>query len=282
MKEHRTPKQIQHQYEVEKELGNRLRRANQQERVHLYTAVYDEFYQRVPHQSQVTRKSDNRAQAAAASTQVKLLRPFLNADKTFLEVGAGDCAVSLEVAKFAKHVYAVEASTVISAADETPANFELIITDGSSIDVPPNSVDVAYSNQVMEHLHPEDAEIQLQAIYNALKPNGIYICITPNGLFGPHDISKTFDDIARGLHLKEYTPDGIMTLFKSTGFTHFSTFFGAKGHYLRMPYLFAKPIEWVSKLLPHKWRKKLAAWRVTWTVLYLLPSGINNRLIAKK
>lgn len=57
----------------------------------------------------------------------------------------------------------------------------------------------------MEHLHPDDAYEQLQEIYNALIPGGIYICITPNRLSGPHDVSQYFDSIATGFHPKEYT-----------------------------------------------------------------------------
>ena len=57
----------------------------------------------------------------------------------------------------------------------------------------------------MEHLHPDDALEQLQNIYSALVPGGIYLCITPNRLSGPQDVSRDFDMVATGFHLKEYT-----------------------------------------------------------------------------
>ena len=41
-----------------------------------------------------------------------------------------------------------------------------------------NSIDLAYSRNVMKHL--EDAEIAFSEIYKALKPNGRYIFLTPN------------------------------------------------------------------------------------------------------
>jgi hypothetical protein len=77
---------------------------------------------------------------------------------------------------------------------------------------------VAFSNQLMEHLHPDDALQQLRNIYDALAPGGTYICLTPNGLTGPHDISRYFDPVASGFHLKEYTCGELMALFKRVGF----------------------------------------------------------------
>ena len=65
---------------------------------------------------------------------------------------------------------------------DTTTNFELIISDGISIPVPAGSIDFAYSNQLMEHLHPDDAESQLENVFTALRPGGAYLCITPNRL----------------------------------------------------------------------------------------------------
>jgi hypothetical protein len=64
---------------------------------------------------------------------------------------------------------------------------------------------VAYSYQLMEHLHPGDALEQLVNIYQALKRDSVYCCVTPNRISGPHDISVYFDTVAQGLHLKEYS-----------------------------------------------------------------------------
>jgi hypothetical protein len=43
-----------------------------------------------------------------------------------------------------------------------PVGFQLLISDGSSIPVPHHSVDLAYSNQLMKHLHTADARAQLK------------------------------------------------------------------------------------------------------------------------
>ena len=70
----------------------------------------------------------------------------------------------------------------------------------------------------MEHLHPEDAEAQLRAVAAALAPSGVYVCITPNALSGPHDISKHFDPVPTGLHLREYTNAELRRLMRAAGF----------------------------------------------------------------
>jgi hypothetical protein len=87
----------------------------------------------------------------------------------------------------------------------------------------------------MEHLHPDDAFDQLQNIYNALVPGGIYICITPNRLTGPHDISRYFDEFATGFHMKEYTTLELSNLFRKVGFSRVRAYVGAKGKYLGFP-----------------------------------------------
>jgi len=71
----------------------------------------------------------------------------------------------------------------------------------------------------MEHLHPDDALTQLQNIYQAISEHGIYICVTPNRLSGPHDISKYFSEFSQGFHLKEYTVTELYHLFKAAGFS---------------------------------------------------------------
>jgi SAM-dependent methyltransferase len=235
--EQRTPAQIREHYEIEKELANRLRSASKEERRNLYSSLYNELYQRVPLHPQLTRKLSLLETRQAVTSQMKFLGPFLSKDTTFLEVGPGDCALSFELAPFVKQVYAVDVSDEISRASTTPENFELILSDGCSIPVAPNSVNVAYSNQLMEHLHPDDAMEQLRHIYNALAPGGVYICITPNRLYGPADVSKYFDVIATGFHLKEYTNSELSKLFRRVGFSRVRAYIGARGKYRSFPVL---------------------------------------------
>jgi SAM-dependent methyltransferase len=256
--EHRTPEQIREHYEIEKELANRLRNASKHVRRHLYSALYDELYRRVPYHPQLTRKSSPQEREQAVSAKIRFLRPFLNKEITFLEIGPGDCALAFEVAKSVKQVYAVDVSRAISNASTTPENFRLILSDGCNIPVPQESVHVAYSNQLMEHLHPDDAVEHLQDIYRALTPGGMYICITPTRLTGPHDVSKYFDPIATGFHLKEYTISELSALFRRTGFSNVRVCVRAGGSYARIPVFPSVFCEKLLGLLPHRLRKSIA------------------------
>ena len=77
--------------------------------------------------------------------------------------------------------------------------------DGFDLGVDAGSIDVIYSNDVVEHLHEEDMLEQTSSIRRALTSGGVYVCVTPNRLSGPHDVSKHFSDKAEGFHLREYT-----------------------------------------------------------------------------
>ena len=256
--EKRTLEQLKEQYEIEKELAARLRNASKAERQYLYNALYDELYSRVSHHPRLTRRQDEKTTRKVIYGQMQLLGRYLKPDTVFMEIGPGDCSLSFEVAKQAKKVYAVDVSTEATGTLDFPPNCELVITDGCSIPVPENSVSVAYSHQLMEHLHPDDAFEQLRNIYRALCPGGVYICITPNGITGPHDISQYFDDVPTGFHLKEYTLSGLYDLFYATGFSKVNAFVALKQFYLKNPALIFKSCESFLEALPASSRKKVA------------------------
>jgi SAM-dependent methyltransferase len=234
-RERRAPDLLRQHYEVERELSDRLRHATREERRSLYGQVYDELYQRVPHHPQLTRKSSHELTNAGLGPQLRLLRPYLRPESVFLEVGPGDCSFSIAVAALVRQVYALDVSAEITSRISLPSNFKLILSDGTSVPLPPDSVDVAYSNQLMEHLHPDDALEQLQGIWRALRPGGVYICLTPNRVNGPHDISKYFDPVATGFHLKEYTVAELSQLFRHVGFRDVKALLGRQGTYVSAP-----------------------------------------------
>ena len=254
----RTPEQIREHYDIEKELASRLRNASKESRRSLYSLLYDELFRRVPHHPQLTQKASPEERHRAIAAQMRFLRRFFRAGDVFVEVGPGDCALALEAARHAKHVYAIDVSDEITKASTFPENFSLMLSDGCAIPVPPNSARLVYSNQLMEHLHPDDAFEQLENIHRALTAGGIYVCVTPNRLAGPHDISKDFDPIATGLHLKEYTIAEMKALFERAGFSKVRTYIGARALFLRFPVLPLILCEKILEKLPCSLRKKIA------------------------
>jgi hypothetical protein len=159
-----------------------------------------------------------------------------------------------------RKVYAFDVSKEITKTSvPIPANFTLQISDGSRITVPPGSIHLAYSNQLMEHLHPDDVLEHLKNIYDSLTRNGIYICITPNRLSGPYDISCFFDKISTGFHLKEYTASELEAIFKAVGFTKVGVLIGAsKKNPLLLHILPVKIIEFILRKLPHALSKYIS------------------------
>lgn len=150
----------------------------------------------------------------------------------------------------------------------------MILSDGCSICVPENSVKIAYSNQLMEHLHPDDAFEQLGNIYQTLVPSGVYVCVTPNYLTGPHDISRYYDDVATGFHLKEYTVTELSQLFKRIGFIRVRTYARIKGIRVFLPLFVVKLCEKGLSVLPNSLRKTLASSRIVSKLLGIRIIGV--------
>lgn len=260
----RTFEQIREHYVIERELAARLRRASKEERRQLYTEVYNELFRRVPLHPQLTAKAGAVGRPDTFYA-LKLLRRFLKSESIYLEIGPGDCALAIEVAQYVRKVYVVDVSEEITSGVALPENTELVISDGCSIPVPEGSIDVAYSDQLMEHLHPDDAREQLANIYRALAPEGVYICLTPNRLSGPHDVSRCFDEVATGFHLQEYTAGELTAMFSEVGFRKPSALVGARGSHIAAPVAFVKGFEALLSKLPRRFGKTVARglpWRL--------------------
>jgi len=225
--ERRSEDRIRFHYEVEKKLADRLRNSTKADRTHLYRDCYEELFRTVQDHPQLANKFDNEAEHVRR--RLHFLLPMLRSDATLLEIGAGDCRLSIAAAPHVRKVIALDVSPAIMARSDLPANVEPCLSDGTSIPLPPGSVDIAYSDQLMEHLHPDDAVEQLRNIFTALKPGGRYLCITPNRLTGPHDVSRYFEDVATGFHLREYTTGDLDALMRRVGFREVRAVLAAKG-----------------------------------------------------
>jgi SAM-dependent methyltransferase len=256
--ETRSFERVKDHYLIEKELAARLLAATKEERRHLYTTVYDELFRRVPDHPQLELKRDTKVRRREVLARLGLLRNYLLADATYLEIGPGDCALAIEAARRVRRVFAIDVSREIAAGVCLLKNLELAISDGCSIPVPLNSIDIAYSDQLMEHLHPDDAAEQLANIYQALKPGGVYLCITPNRWSGPHDVSRYFDEEATGFHLREYTVSDLARLFRATGFRSLKVLVGGRAAHVPVPVAFVKILERLLALLPPRFGRKLA------------------------
>lgn len=251
---HATQETHRRHYELEKRLANRLRTASRDERKGLYSIVYDELYSSLPEHPGNLQKNDPARTAASVRSALRFLTPYLHPNTKFLEIGAGDAALSIAVANRVAKAYALEVTAEKASGKELPENLDFILTDGFAIPVQDRSIDIAFSDQVMEHLHPDDAEEQLTNIYHALAPGAPYICLTPNYLSGPHDVSAFFDEVPTGFHLKEYTTTELAQLFRRVGFRNIGVMFPLNFRTVVIPARFFQPLEFILGKLPYRWR----------------------------
>lgn len=214
LKDPRAPERLMAHYVLERQLAKQLREAPAEERTKVAGEIYRRLLAELPdHPMNAAVRQLPRPERAA-----RYLLPYLGQDVRFLEIGTGDGRLARYLASKCKSVLAIDVSDFLDPAADSPENFRFALTPGVTIDAEDGSIDLAFSNQLMEHLHPEDAAAQLREVYRVLRPGGLYICRTPNRMLGPSDISCYFDYVATGLHLKEYTFRELAELMKSTGF----------------------------------------------------------------
>lgn len=253
----RTPERIMAHYLLERRLAARLRSSSREERSVYYAQAYSELFASLPDHPQNTAQRDAAGDRIAA--QSKLLREWLKPDTVYLEIGCGDAALTFAVAPKVREAIGVDVTPDLIDGAKAPANFRFVLSSGSDIDLPDASVDVVYSNQVMEHIHVDDVEAQLREIARVLKPGGHYLCATPNRVIGPTDVSKYFDDEPTGFHMKEYDVGELQVMFLKAGFSHVGFLVARRGViFARPPYALLRGVERIAMSLPARLRRRLA------------------------
>lgn len=239
--DYRTVDRLCAHYVLERQLTARLFNASRSDRGNTYTEVYAELFKSLPDHPQHTAERDG------ADEHIKMDLRYLGLSElpkgTFLEIGCGDAEMSYAAAGLVQRAYGLDVTDELINYDRAPKNFQFLKTRGTNIELPENSVDIAYSNQLMEHLHPEDAESQVREVVRVLRPGGFYWCRTPNRVTGPHDVSCYFDHVATCFHLREYDYSSIRTLFKHAGFRTVRFFVNVRGLKIPLAYWVARPIE---------------------------------------
>jgi SAM-dependent methyltransferase len=254
-RERRSPERLAAHYALERPLAERLREATPAERPRVYSEVYGELFAALPDHPQHAAKRTDRAQRVAA--QLALLLPLLCGGRRYLEIGCSDAAVTFGMATHVRQAFGLDVTDALVDLPGAPANFRFLRTDGVHIPLPSASVDLVYSNQLLEHLHPDDAEAQLREVVRVLAPGGVHLCRTPNRLTGPHDISAYFDYQATGFHLREYDFRSLRRLMMAAGFSRVRFVVGGASH-APMPFVLAAALESLLDRLPPAARTRAA------------------------
>ena len=116
------------------------------------------------------------------------LRRALSLRSTFLEIGAGDCALARCAAGHVERAYAALGPHHHLAGAARAPNLVPVLSDGVLIPVPEASVDAALSERLIERLHPRDVLEHLQSVRRALRRGGRYFCITSHRCRGLREL----------------------------------------------------------------------------------------------
>lgn len=261
---HRSYEQIRNHYLVEKAIAEKLKESDREERKLIYATMYDELFSKVPDHPRLTRRKSSQLTSSANEAKLSLIRRFLDESAVLVEFAPGDCRFGIEVARHVKYVYGVDISDQRNPADAIPDNFTLIVYDGYSLDeIESNSVDIVFSDQLIEHFHPDDTKLHFELVYRILKKGGKYIFRTPQVLTGPHDVSQYFSDEAECFHLKEWTYIEIRRMLKDLDYSGFHTYWNTKGMVVRLPYIWFTFFERVLGLFPKRHIRGIAKYLVS-------------------
>jgi SAM-dependent methyltransferase len=240
----RTAEQVKNHYLAEKAIAEKLKKAGREERKTFYRSMYEELFMSVPDHPRLTRRGSPEMTARKNREKYSMVGRLLDGRSVFVEFAPGDCKFAIDVSKKVKAVYALDISDQRDPGDENPDNFDFILYDGFDTDkVAPGSADMVFSDNLIEHLHPEDVKNHFELAYRMLRPGGRYIFRIPHAMSGPHDVSMFFSSVPRGFHLKEWTYSEIRKEILSAGFSNLYAYWQAKCLCVKMPYGYFEALE---------------------------------------
>ncbi|WKN44357.1 methyltransferase domain-containing protein [Tunicatimonas pelagia] len=254
----RTKKQIRNHYEVERALADKLRKSNREERKALFRVMYDELFEKVPDHPRLTKRSDPEVTRKRNKNKIKMMRGLLNRQTVFAEFAPGDCEFCFYVANQVQRVYGMDISDQADPQRTRPQNFELIVYDGYELNMPPNTIDVLFSDQFIEHLHPEDVPEHYALAHHLLVPGGKYSFRYPHIYRGPKDISRFFTDTPTGFHLNESTFTATVEQLKKVDFSHYQCYWFLNGIRIPLPFWIFRTTERLFKNVTARLRRRIA------------------------
>lgn len=202
-----------------------LREKDASKRQRIYAQAYQEYYE-------LFNKHRSHIRTFGYKLKLSYVYKRFMKDKVVLDIGCGYGFSTFDFSRHAKKVYGAEIVDHLiekarsTAKKEGHKNVEFIKLEGIKLPFPDNSMDTVYSNDLVEHFHEDDLKEHLSEVYRVLRKGGVYIAITPNRIFGPHDI--TVKRVGRGnpsegFHIHEFTYDELISVFGEHGFGEFKT-----------------------------------------------------------
>jgi SAM-dependent methyltransferase len=206
------------QVQIEADLAKRLLSAPEDDRRALYGDVYDEIFRM--HLSRDASKLDFGTSPMFLPFLLKLTCP----GESILEIGCGAGSMAIELARAGRRVTGVDVSQVIldkaRARSTGVAGVAFERVSGVALPYADQTFGAAYSIEVVEHLHENDAVAHFAEVRRVLRPGGRYWFLTPNGL-AAGSASERFGvsvEVDADVHLRVWTYEELLPLLSGVGF----------------------------------------------------------------
>ena len=168
-------------------------------------------------------KIDLNAQSSPKDALVALLENELSG-RSILDIGCGAGDFLLSCSRKIAHGALLGIDTLVRDMQVPALNLSFRHCDvvNFTVDSP---FDVAITDNVYEHVAPIDVDAHLESIWNALKPGGTAIIVTPHRLFGPWDVTRIVDTShsgrvpPQGSHINETTYSELARKLLDFGFS---------------------------------------------------------------
>jgi SAM-dependent methyltransferase len=150
-------------------------------------------------------------------------------DPEFLEIGFGTGLLLDGVKQAGFSISGLEISEGMKAAtlERLGSGYDDRLHVGGLLDFKPSRrPTLIYSNDVIEHIAPDETLDYLKHLYQMLAPGGVLVTVTPSWHERPSDVTRLFAPPrteAQGLHLKEYQLSEMVALLREAGFEKVTT-----------------------------------------------------------
>lgn len=204
------------QYLIEKKLRERILKSKKTERHEIIAAAYEELFISFPDHDVFHVSDKDRLRVGRLSAG--LIAPLLPPQGRILEVGCGRGDTINSLSSMGFSCWGVEASQVMVKMARMQNNAVVVQGMADQLEFDDGFFDCVFSQEMIEHMHPEDLPGHFREAYRVLRSEGFFSVETPNRTTGPQDVSRSFSNIAQGLHLKEYSVAELIRMFRDNGF----------------------------------------------------------------
>lgn len=208
------------QFALEKQLRDRILASHPGNRQDVVSRAYGELFERFPDHAVFDYTEASRREAGRLAAG--MIAPLARQGARVLEVGCGRGDVLAALASGGLSCTGIEPSRRMIEVSSECEGVRVRYGTAERLEFEDGSFDLVFSQQVLEHLHPDDVPLHLREAYRVLAPGGILAVETPNRRTGPQDISRGFTSTAEGLHLKEWSLSELVQAYRDAGFVRMS------------------------------------------------------------